>query len=151
MVRKLKSHLRNKKGFTLIELLIVIAIIAILVLIVIVAINPAERLRDAADRRAQSNVRSAGTLLETCITKELSEIPSGTVEGCAVDTGSNGYDQYGSIPTSVVVDPGAGTEDVCASQQGSSERWYRYMHSTGTTDVGTPSATMPGTPGGRCP
>ena len=49
MIRKLKSHLRSKKGFTLIELLIVIAIIAVLVLIVVVAINPVQRLRDAAN------------------------------------------------------------------------------------------------------
>lgn len=71
MIDRLRSHLRSEKGFTLIELLVVIAIIAILVIIVLVAINPLERLRDASDRRASSNVRSAGTLVSTCITKEI--------------------------------------------------------------------------------
>lgn len=65
------SELRSKQGFTLIELLVVIAIIAILVIIVLVAINPLERLRDAADRRASYNTRSTAALVGTCITKQI--------------------------------------------------------------------------------
>lgn len=65
----MKKFLKKQKGFTLVELLIVIAIIAILVVIVIIAINPVQRIRDANDRRAASNVRSVATAIEGCLSR----------------------------------------------------------------------------------
>ena len=65
----LKAYLSESKGFTLVELLIVIAIIAILVLIVIVAINPLQRIHDASDQAAGSDVRSVASAVEGCIAR----------------------------------------------------------------------------------
>lgn len=130
MKEKLLSILQAKKGqkgFTLIELLVVIAIIAILVLIVVVAINPAERLREAADRRAAANVRSTGTLIGTCVTKELSLTPPGNLSDCNESTE---LASYGNVPAAVAVTGNADT-DVCAEQVGRTGRWYQYRHTTG--------------------
>lgn len=122
MIEKLKSHLRSKKGFTLIELLIVIAIIAILVLIVVVAINPAQRLRDADNRQAASNVRSAGTLIGTCVT-----LANGDLAQCntAANVATVGE---GNWPNNVVYSNSA--TDICAEQEGG-DQWYHYRHSEG--------------------
>ena len=144
MIEKLKSHLRSKKGFTLIELLIVIAIIAVLVLIVVVAINPVQRLQDASNRTAASNVRSTGTLIEACITVELSTNPPGTIADC--DTPGELDPTYGNVPAGVTVLIGLGGTEVCAIDEGSANVFQRYRTSTGEVDE-PPSAT--GT--GDCP
>jgi prepilin-type N-terminal cleavage/methylation domain-containing protein len=93
---------RKQRGFTLIELLVVIAIIAILVVIVIVAINPLRTLREARDRRNSSNVRSAGTLISTCIAAELGKNNNPfTATTCASSAGpGTALDDYGNVPPS---------------------------------------------------
>lgn len=132
MIRKLKSHLRSKKGFTLIELLIVIAIIAVLVLIVVVAINPVQRLQDAANRTAASNVRSTGTLIEACITVELSTNPPGTVADC--NSPGELDPTYGSVPGGTTVIGNVALTEVCAIDEGAANVFQRYLHSTGEVD-----------------
>ena len=61
------AKLAKSRGFTLVELLVVIAIIAVLVLILIIAIDPVQRLHDANDRNAASNVRSTASAVEACL------------------------------------------------------------------------------------
>lgn len=125
MIRKLKSHLRSKKGFTLIELLIVIAIIAILVLIVVVAINPAQRLRDASNRTAASNVRSAGTLISTCVTLSNGDLGACDTEPHVATIGE------GNWPNDVAYTNSA--TDICAQQEGG-DVWYLYRFTTGEVE-----------------
>lgn len=142
MIDRLRSHLRSEKGFTLIELLVVIAIIAILVVIVVVAINPAERLREASDRRAAANVRSAGSLITTCITKQIELTvadatiysASGGAGSCTGSTGS-ALSTYGTPPPitgggAVTID-GNGTDNACAFAQGRSGSFWIFNSNTG--------------------
>lgn len=158
MIDRLRSHLKSEKGFTLmnkfvksnkgftlIELLVVIAIIAILVVIVVVAINPVERLREASDRRAQSNVRSAGTLISTCVTKELSLTPPGALLGC-IPGGTLGT--YGNVPANVDIEvDNGGADDICATQEGRAGTYFTFRHSRGDTQPTV--ATYPAA-GARC-
>lgn len=122
-----------QKGFTLIELLVVIAIIAILVVIVVVAINPAERLREAADRRAAANVRSSGTLISVCITRQ-----QGDLEGCNLSTeveDAAGGDGKLAATVTFAVEPAAGaTTEICvweAGRTGTGAKWFVYRQSNG--------------------
>ena len=64
------SKLSFQKGFTLIELLIVIAILGILAAVVLVAINPAQRIAEANDTKAKSNVSVVATAIESCFTNQ---------------------------------------------------------------------------------
>jgi len=57
-----------KKGFTLIELLITIAIIGILSAAVLVGINPIQKLNQANDSKAKSDVGQAATALQSYFT-----------------------------------------------------------------------------------
>ncbi|MEX0616792.1 MAG: prepilin-type N-terminal cleavage/methylation domain-containing protein [Candidatus Woykebacteria bacterium] len=133
MKDRLISKLRDQKGFTLIELLVVIAIIAILVVIVVVAINPAERLREAADRRAASNVRSSGTLLSTCVTRQ-----NGNLDNCNsqtdVEAAAGGDGQLASTVTFDFTPAVGATTDICVFEQGrttSASTWWIYRASDG--------------------
>lgn len=120
-----KLKLRQKvEGFTLIELLVVIAIIAILVVIVVMAINPLQILRDSRDRAAMANVRSAGILIGTCISKELelnvssiTDIYSTTANlGCGDITPNGLLSTYGTVPTELngsAADATVGSETIC--------------------------------------
>jgi prepilin-type N-terminal cleavage/methylation domain-containing protein len=111
-----RYRLKKNKGFTLIELLVVIAIIAILVTIVIVAIDPAQRIRAARERRAASNVRATGTLLSVCVNGELSKEPPGLVEDCGIPGGV--IDTYGNTPSTVASGDSLPDDEVCAAEQG---------------------------------
>jgi prepilin-type N-terminal cleavage/methylation domain-containing protein len=173
VIEKLKSRLTKAEGFTLIELLIVIAIIAILVVIVIVAINPVQRLADATDRQAASNVRSTGTLVATCATQRLAAGDTATTvygaanTGCALIT-STTLLGFGTPAAGTTIDPSAvAATDVCVSQQGatagSAPHWYNYRFATSGTPtsagavlvnpglVQVEAGTMPATAAGRCP
>lgn len=122
----------RNSGFTLIELLVVIAIIAILVAIVVVAINPAQRLKEALDRAAASNVRSTGTLIGVCVTNKLSQNPPLPLVECGA---VGGLDVVGNKPTDVLL--GAGAGDVCAAEQGSpggGGTHYIFRFSTGAVE-----------------
>ena len=135
MKEKLLSILRNrrdKKGFTLIELLVVIAIIAILVVIVVVAINPAERLREAADRRAASNVRSSGTLLSVCVTRQDGDLALCDDEAGIEDAAGGDGELAATVSISVV--GGATPTEVCIWEQGrttSTATWFIYSTDNG--------------------
>jgi prepilin-type N-terminal cleavage/methylation domain-containing protein len=59
------------RGFTLIELLITIAIIGILSAAVIVGINPAQKIKQANDSKAKSDVGQAATALNSYFTTHL--------------------------------------------------------------------------------
>ncbi|OGY23414.1 MAG: hypothetical protein A2172_04260 [Candidatus Woykebacteria bacterium RBG_13_40_15] len=123
----MKKFLKKQKGFTLVELLIVIAIIAILVVIVIIAINPIERLNDARDRTAASNVRATGTLIATCVTQALAQ-PGGSIADCD-DRGKIQTVADGQVPAAVTIlldDVAPDTADICAWQQGRTGRWFLY-------------------------
>lgn len=136
MIDKLRSHLRkNEKGFTLIELLVVIAIIAILVVIVVVAINPVERINEGRDRTARANARATGTVLSACMTIRLAQATPGTFTDCDTQ-GDLDAVQAGDIATGVdvEVDDTTTPADLCATDEGRAGRWYRYRHSTGTTE-----------------
>ncbi len=126
--KQLQSHLKKSEGFTLIELLVVIAIIAVLVVIVVVAINPVERLNDARDRSAASNVRSTGTLLTACMTRVLQNTPPGTYTDCDTQAELNTY-SLGTLPSGVTVASTA--SDLCASQVGRTGTTWFYRNSTG--------------------
>ena len=133
MIDRLRSHLKSEKGFTLIELLVVIAIIAILVVIVIVAINPVERLNEANDREAQSNVRATGTLISTCITSSLGNNGPGA-PACETAAEINGAANInGTVPAPVTIVDSNGAQDdvavdVCAWQLGRPGRWYMFEY-----------------------
>ena len=130
--------MESDKGFTLIELLVTMAVIAVLVAIVIVAINPAQRVRDALDRTAASNVRSTGTLISLCVTKRLSETPALPFEPCSQGLVIN---DYGNKPNGVTLAASADPmeDDVCAAQQGSPNppgfaHYYVYKYTTGQVE-----------------
>ena len=130
-------------AFTLIELLVVIAIIAILVVIVIVAINPVQRLNDASNRRAASNVRATGTLIDTCITLSLAQ-PGGSVSDC--DTPANiSTAGEGNVPPNVgiLLDAASpNTAVVCAWELGSTgHHWFFESHLGTTVDFGATAPT----------
>ena len=143
MLEKLRAHLKKSEGFTLIELLVVIAIIAILVIIVVVAINPVERLNEANDREAASNARSAGTLIGTCVTQELAA--GNDTDSCDDAAGLNAY---GNVPAVIEAgvtgkihsDGAAIPSNICASQEGRSDRWWKYEHKTGEVASETQTA-----------
>ena len=110
MIEKLRSHLRKSKGFTLVELLVVIAIIAILVLIVIVAINPAERINDARDKAAESDVRSTASAMEACLAwvDPITNVQN-TVANCdaaGLIAATNGGPWVRSVPAGVTLAAG---------------------------------------------
>ena len=65
----------NIKGFTLIELLIVIGIIAILVVALVIAVNPAEKLAQARDRRRLSDVETIYGVIEQYVFSNNGELP----------------------------------------------------------------------------
>jgi len=116
---------KNQKGFTLIELLVVIALIGILMAIVVVGINPAARIDDAEDSRAQANVRSVASGMEACITDNL-----GDTTACDNATKLEaGY--VTSVPASVTISDG------CVSQEGkdASTIWY-FDHDVGVVTSG---------------
>lgn len=48
----------NSDGFTLVELIVVMAVLSIILALVLVAINPAKRLRDAADTQRRSDINT---------------------------------------------------------------------------------------------
>ena len=130
---------KSQKGFTLIELLVVIAIIAILVVIVVVAINPAERLREADDRRAASNVRASGTLLSVCVTRNDGALDAcDTKDKIEASTGGDG-DLAQSIELGVI---GTVTE-LCVFEEGRADTWYIYSTDSGASEVASsvPSTT----------
>ncbi len=141
MKDRLLAKLKDEKGFTLIELLVVIAIIAILVVIVVVAINPVQRLNDAADRTAQSNVRSAGTLIGTCITQALT-VTGGSVDDCEDATEVEAIGQ-GNVPndTNILANAPLATV-VCSWQEGASGNFWIYSSSSGEVA----DAPLPATP-----
>ncbi len=145
MIDRLRSHLKSEKGFTLIELLVVIAIIAILVVIVVVAINPVERLREASDRRAAANTRSAGTLISTCITRALSGAgATATLTDCESINAVNAVGEGNWPATASYADDNvAGTPptNICAIEQGRAARFYRYQSVTGEVDATATSLT----------
>ena len=96
MIDKLRSHLetrRSEKGFTLIELLVVIAIIAILVLIVLIAINPAEQIKKANDRKWESLMNQTASGVHICITQELA---AGVAAATVISTGAGGCGANGA-------------------------------------------------------
>ena len=136
MKDRLLARLHNKKGFTLIELLVVIAIIAILVVIVVVAINPVQRLNDANDRTAESNVRSTGTLIGVCITNAL--VANGDLADCENNTEVASLGE-GNIPNGVTVN-NAGITNVCAWQELSTSSTYAHYQSK-TGEVESPRST----------
>ena len=137
-----------QKGFTLIELLVVIAIIAILVVIVVVAINPVQRLNDATDRTADSNVRSTGTLIGVCITEALS-VTGGDLDDCDDDTkvaalGDGNVPADVTVIVDVVTTP---TTNICAFQvKTGTNQWSLYQSGTGEvatiTNVGSPTCPV---------
>ena len=124
----------RQKGFTLIELLVVIAIIAILVVIVIIAINPVERLNEAADQRAAANVRSTGSLIATCMTRELAAATPSTCTVAELTT-------YGTPSAGVATV--MGTQAPCASQTGRAGTVWNYSWQTGQVTSGAAVAACP--------
>jgi prepilin-type N-terminal cleavage/methylation domain-containing protein len=149
---KLLARLHDKRGFTLIELLVVIAIIAILVVIVVVAINPVERLNEANDREAQSNVRSTGTLIATCITKTLEESGASALPADCDTAGD--LATYGNVPTviaggtdgAIVASAGLLGDgvNICAWQYGrDTDNVFLFESDTGETTNTATSTTCP--------
>ncbi len=148
MKEKLLARLHDKRGFTLIELLVVIAIIAILVVIVVVAINPVQRLNDATDRTADSNVRSTGTLIGVCITEALS-VTGGDLDDCDDETkvqnlGDGNKPNDVTIVADLVTTP---TTNICAFQvKSGTNQWSLYQSGTGEvatlTNVGAPTCPI---------
>ncbi|HEX7456538.1 MAG TPA: prepilin-type N-terminal cleavage/methylation domain-containing protein [Candidatus Nanoarchaeia archaeon] len=65
----------SRMGFTLIELLVVVALLAILVLVVLMVIDPAARIDDSRDAKANSDVRNTASSVQSCIVVEMSKNP----------------------------------------------------------------------------
>jgi len=59
---------KNKSAFTLIELLLVIAIIGILAAVVAVAINPAQKINQANDAKAKSDIGQVASAAQSYFT-----------------------------------------------------------------------------------
>lgn len=143
--------MRKQRGFTLIELLVVIGIIAILVAIVMVAIDPVQRLNDARNRTAASNVRSTGTLISSCIVTALEGGSSNAFLDCDNNPAGE-LASYGNVPPDVTINSNDTANDTCAVQQGSigiGANYYVYKSSTGAIEE--VSGTVPGVVSGWCP
>ena len=139
MKDKLRAYLKDSKGFTLVELLIVIAIIAILVLIVIVAINPLQRIHDATDQQASSDVRSVASAVEGCIARndgieancnDVAELTLAEGAGGAV-----GGVWIRNFPASVII---SGAVTLCAP--GGNGHSWTWTTATGTVAEDDPAA-----------
>lgn len=134
-------YISRDRGFTLIELLVVIAIIAILVLIVIVAINPVERLNEANDRKAESNVRSYASSIGACVAGVLTRAPSVNpfeATTCGDPTGNylrtNGYASNMPVGVNVLVadvDGDSINDQICLYEEGRSGGYASWESSVG--------------------
>jgi prepilin-type N-terminal cleavage/methylation domain-containing protein len=100
VIEKLRSHLKQEKGFTLVELLIVIAIIAILVIIALIAIDPIQRIHDANDRAAASDVRQVATAFEGCVARNNADVAVCDTQG-EMNGGAAGAPWVRNWPTGV--------------------------------------------------
>lgn len=130
------QKLRNQQGFTLIELLVVIAIIGILAAIVLIGLNPAARINESNQAKAQADVRQAGSIAEACLTKELGQNNAAAYPSCATTgylTGSGSYSR--NFPAGVTISNGANI--ICVWEAvGTTSYWY-------STNLGTTSSTKP--------
>ena len=134
----------DQKGFTLIELLVVIAIIGILAAIVLVGINPAERIRDANLKSAQSAVNQAAKVVETCITDQLGKgataanVYSTGASGCANATFLTGANQYSrNWPSNVAFPAPVAGVTICIASPASTPylAWYSTTGGQVTTTI----------------
>lgn len=139
--------LKSQKGFTLIELLVVIAIIGILAAIVLIGLNPAQRISETNEAKAQADVRQGATIVETCVTKELSKNPptaaatiySTGAGGCANTaylTGAAGYAR--NWPTSVAFVVPVSADRVCLRSPASGTALAWWSTTTGVLAAAEP-------------
>lgn len=99
------QKLNSTKGFTLIELLVVIAIIGILAAVVLIAINPAERIREARDSGAKSDVTAVSNAVESCYT----QLAQNNYAQCNTSAQLTGGSWMKTFPDNVTIAPGTGT------------------------------------------
>jgi prepilin-type N-terminal cleavage/methylation domain-containing protein len=139
------------KGFTLIELLVVIAIIGILAAVVLVAINPAERIAEANDSKAKSNLGQVATAMESCYTAN-----GGKYDSCLTTSVLNTGGYLKQNLTDVSINPASGTPtapvayvEVTAKSNGGGcttagqHAYFKYDTSTGATTKIACTATAP--------
>ena len=131
--------LKEQGGFTLIELLVVIAIIGILAAIVLIGLNPAARINEANESKAQADVRQAGSIAEACVTKELGLSNPVVYKSCSVTTFLTGAGSYArNFPTNVTLTSGTAGSQVCVWEAtGNASYWYST--SLGQTSNGKPT------------
>lgn len=94
-MRKLPGFIRLNKGFTLIELLIVIAIIGILSATLFIAINPAQRINQSKDAKAQDTIVSSAEALQAFYSDPGNTFGNGGYPTLAVYTGGSVADTNG--------------------------------------------------------
>lgn len=138
-----------RKGFTLIELIVTVALISIIALSVIVAINPAKRVADAQDSRAQSDARGVGVVIESC----LAYVDSTGAGNSAADCSTNALLITSTPPpkggpfmratiSSVTLTTSGSIVCVYAkgSGSGATTHWFQYSTSTGSVTKITQAA-----------
>lgn len=123
---------RKCEGFTLVELLVTMALMTLLSGVVVAAINPAKRIRDSKNIRAQGDVGVTAKVLESCLV--YTNVLTGrqnAISDCDTQAKlmSGGFSRVvlsnGSPPNFQL---NANASVVCISQQGesSSVNWKYY-------------------------
>ncbi|MFC4058210.1 prepilin-type N-terminal cleavage/methylation domain-containing protein [Planomonospora corallina] len=144
-LQRLQKRAHGDRGFTLIELLVVVVIIGVLVAIAIpVYMNYT---KGAADKSAQSDVRSAITAVESYYTMNGNKYPDSATnqdKGFSLGTGAATQQVAVSEGTTLtyVKDTGTNTYRICAKNGSGTGAVYQYDSAKGGAVKAAPGVTV---------